>query len=312
MVPILWAFATLDQWLSDDRSVGRRRDYASRAQKRVAKRPKAKVVVFGQSTAEWLGQGHLARVLKRPKSEIVDGHIGASHSGTTFGQVTRMVAAGKHFEQAYFGVNLFALCQAKPAVDRVASHYEMTPARDRYRLLSIYSNSSRPLAYYGTFAGVAAWGAYGDGIGVRKRLWKLAGIKPIRNSKKLARRWVTKKKPEKRKPWLPKCAYDRKDTVKAAFVLATLEALGELADEVFYLVLPDRTLNTPASLDAWPVFLEHHRRSVEAIEGVHFVDLIEGGARKNKLFRDSVHLTHKGMRVASRRLRQALSEQGAL
>ena len=310
IVATLLALTQVDAWLSDDGTVGNRRRYLRAAEKRLHENPQATIAYFGQSTIDqWLNRGTLARTLDVPTHAVVNQHIGSCHPGCTFAQTRKLLAEGRRFEQVYFGVNLYALCEA-PMPGRVLMHAELLPADEVVTLVPHYLGAEKPLAYLGQLVGVSISGAYAAGGGVRHHLRDVLGL-PQPKARKHQHQWA---RAERRgSMWMPTCDFERDDlTLKTGFVVETLRNLTALSDRVFYLALPDRTLDEPEVRTQWPALLERHRAEVERVDGVVFIDLITDGVRGARFFRDGVHLNRRGQTAQAKLLEQKLREAGAL
>jgi hypothetical protein len=304
IVPTLAALWFLDDALSRQRTAGWERNSVVNSQKRWNARPDFDVVLLGSSTsADWLPPAELGRVLGVPGARVLDAHINGCHQDCTYAEVRRLLADGRRFKTAVFGTNLFQLCEFDNS-KRVLQQHMMLPKADIPRLFGLYLHMEQPLRNVMRFVGNELSGAYADTQAVQDALGqKLFGK---RNGAQ-KHRWVRRKRPPPNPP--PSCGYEP-DAIayKKALSEALLDDLGELADEVYLLVLPDATLDDPAQAEAWARHRALHRSFAETRPYLTVVDLSHEGAHAKKHFRDGFHLSPEGIRIQralfSKRMRE--------
>jgi hypothetical protein len=301
IAPVLALLWGADYALSSGRTIGWERNSVRNSAKRWAAKPDAKVAIFGSSTSkDWLPAAWLGRGLGLPKSAILDAHINGCHQGCTWAEVRQMKAAGRRFDKVFIGTNLFQLCEFTHT-KRVLQQQTMLPLGDIPRIYSHYLSAERPLLYWGRFLGVATSGAYGDAAAVRKRIERLGYGKEDPRKRATRRhnawRWARKKRIKRTKPPLS-CAYSDADIgLKASFTEGLLDDLSSISDEVYFILLPDRTrsLSDREYEIRWTKHLALHEALVQGRPQVQLIDLVTGGVRDPKKFRDGFHLNAKGM-----------------
>ncbi|MCA9547879.1 MAG: hypothetical protein KC613_25920, partial [Myxococcales bacterium] len=79
---VLAALGVADHFISSGRSIGWERNSVRNSRARWAKKPQARVAIFGSSTSkDWLPEGWLAGLLKVPTATVLDAHINGCHQG---------------------------------------------------------------------------------------------------------------------------------------------------------------------------------------------------------------------------------------
>lgn len=299
---VLGALGVADHALSGGRSIGWERNSVRNSRKRWAKQPQAKVAIFGSSTSkDWLPAGWLARLLKVPAGQVLDAHINGCHQGCTWAEVRGFRREGRHFEAAFFGTNLFQLCEF-PHTKRILQQQMMVPAADVPLLLGKYLHAQTPLLYMGRLLGVSLSGAYGDTAAVRAKLEKLAYDDADPRARAVRRhnawRWARKRPVKVTKPPLS-CEYTPEAVaLKRAFTEGLMADLAGIADHTYLMLLPDRTrsLKDPEQAERWARHLAMHREIAAGYPNVTIIDLVTDGAADAKLFRDGFHLNGEGMK----------------
>ena len=87
-----------------------------------------------------------------------------------------------------------------------------------------------------------------------------------------------------------------------------LPDLARLADRVYYMALPDRSLGDPAYRDVFRKFIAHQRALASAVPRVTFVDLVTEGASLPSDYADGAHLSAAGKEKQGKLLRRRLDE----
>ncbi len=334
---MLWALQAFDSWLIEDDAERPEPTFSRRRVsppteppkprserkgltwqlERVDEKPEAKVIVLGQSTmGQWLTPSYLSRMLGVRDRDVLDAHLGGCHPDCTWAEVRRLKAKTRRFDTAFFGLNLYQMCD-QPSWKRSMQHVSMTPPDSTLDLYALYAQSKDPLEHVGQHAGMHVLLATQDPVYVRA---KLADALSIRNT--LGHRspswWRDEKAPvrvdpEKRRGWLPTCDYE-KDSLggKPAFVAALLDELSAISSRTFLLVLPDRLLLLPEHQSAW----QKHRELMASLaaerEHVSLIDLATDGARHWNHFRDAVHVAGRGRSLQRQLFVRRLKELDAL
>lgn len=304
---VLVPVGALDQWLSQGRRP--RLSYMRLLDQRLAAKPDADIALMGQSTiAKWLVDGdRFARMYRLPATEVVGAQIGGCDYTCSFAQARRLLARGHHFQQIYFGANLYQMCEDARSW-RVFTPLALIPWPDLPELLRVWSHGEKPLSYYGRALGMAVSQAYDDSIAAHERVATTLGL-PRPQKPRFQPRWAR----PVRNPvnWSPSCRYgDEEIALKTAAVQRLLPDLTRLADEVYYLALPDRSLGDRKYRRAFAKFVEHQRALASAVPRVTFVDLTTEGARERADYTDGAHLSAQGIKKQSALLKQKLAELG--
>jgi hypothetical protein len=297
----------VDRWLSEGHRP--RLGYMRLLDERLQKKPNADVAIMGQSTiAKWLLDGdRFARMYKLPKSEVVGAQIGGCDYTCSFAEARRLLAAGEHWKQIYYGANLYQMCE-DPWSWRVFTPLALIPWRDFPDLLLLWGHAQRPLSYYGRVIGMGVSNAYDDSIAARERLADTLGL-PRPKKSRFQPSWARPIRNPKN--WSPACNYEPDEiALKTAAVQRLLPDLTRLADQVYYLVLPDRSSGERKYRAAFQRFVEHQRALVHAVPGVVFVDLVTDGAWERGDYIDGAHLSAQGISKQSALLKQRLDELG--
>lgn len=281
----------LDAWLSVHRTLGPERNAVRGGLQRTAKRSYASgLVVLGSSTsADWLPMHWLPRVFHLPPRQVVDGHVNGCHQGCTWAEVRRLLWQGRHFQVALFGTNQFQMCEHEHS-KRVLQHRELAPPGQWWPDVETYLYAQRPLRWIARYALGELSGAYADTSAVQKRFgepvlgnaWKRRHLRFVRPHDGAAPRVF--------------CPYGDDDVAYKRELSRRLYAdLARLADDVYILLLPDRTLaeGDPAVEAAW----ERHRRLQAELVAehprVHLLDLTAGQAYAADDFSDAIHLQRR-------------------
>jgi hypothetical protein len=282
---------------------------------RLVEKPKAKVVVIGQSTmGQWLTPQALGRVLDVAPAQILDAHLSGCGPDCNWSVIRNLRAQGRHFEEAYWGLNLFKMC-AGPPHRTLMQQIEVTPLSDTPGLfLNHYANAASPAEYLGLWAGMTLSEAYRDPNYLLRRSAKWAF-----GSEAQPERWqalptakAPKRKPEKKAKFKERTCdiTPEKTALQVGFIEESVDDLAALADRTFLLVLPDHTLKRAGSDAAykqrWNDFRALMRELVKDHPTIHLVDLVNGGASTDRLYRDSVHLNAAGIAHQTRQLKRHL------
>lgn len=261
-------------------------------------------VLLGSSTSrDWLPPRSLAALLGVRSEDVLDAHINGCHQDCTWAEVRRLLANGRHFEVAFFGTNLFQLCEY-PHTKRALQQRELLPAQDRIELLRLYMHSRHPLAYLGRLAGGAISAVYADTTATQRE-----AARRVLGREDPDRSWVRPPSEAPRDP--PRCAYGEDDVAyKRAVSEALFEDLGRLADRSYVMLLPDATLlsSDPDDVAAWEAHRELHRELAEKYEHVFVIDLAV--PRPIDDYTDGVHLRPQVGVEQRRLLRERLREGG--
>jgi len=310
VVPILLAFWLLDNALSLDRYAGWERNSVRNSTRRWANRSKAQVAIMGSSTSkDWMSEAWLAQQLGLKNGDVLDAHINGCHFGCTWAEVRKFLQRKRHFKQVFLGTNLFQVCEYVHS-KRVLQQQMMTPSLDIPKLFGIYLEAEQPLKYMGRFIGIRISGAYGD----TKIIQEQAGRKLFGRGKRgQAWRWVRPQRAKQAGTPTHRCDYSEdKIALKRRFTESLLDDLARLSDHTYLMMLPERALSDPEEeyLASW----EKHRALLHSLaeerEHVTLIDLVEGGVRGRRMFRDAIHLTKKGMGHQRSLFVKRLKEQG--
>ncbi len=302
----LWV---IDGWLTKDGYAGWERNSVRNSERRWDPRPKAGAVILGSSTSkDWLPASLVERLLGLPRGQVVDAHINGCHQGCTWAEVRRMLQRGHHYDVAFFGTNAFQLCEFAHS-KRVLQQALMVPRVDVPRLFGIYAHAEQPLQYVGRFVGMQISQAYGDTAWVQGEfLRRLAG--PGKRGQ--SHRWARPRGPAGEAP--PTCDFDDDAiALKRAFSEGLLDDLQQLADHVYLMLLPDRTLGDPEPIRraAWEKHVALHRALADAREGVTLIDLVTDGVTDVRKYRDGFHLNNRGIPDQQRLFEARLRAVGA-
>lgn len=297
---VLAALAGLDWKLSDGRAAGWERNTLRNALKRVDTASSATVAILGSSTSkDWLPERLVAEVMGVPTRAVLDAHINGCHQDCTWAEVRRLKAEGRRFDAVFIGTNLFQLCEFEHT-KRILQQSWLLPLADLPALLTSYLHAARPLRPLGRLLGLTLSGAYGDATVVRRQLEN--GLKKVWNPEpKDGRRlpaWAWARR--KGLPGAPplSCTYTEQDvSLKLAYSAALLDDLAAVTDHVYLMLLPEVTLgiDEPEHRARWARHLAAHRALADARPHVQLVDLVHGGVRDRRQYRDGFHLNDKGI-----------------
>ncbi len=311
LIPLVCGLWILDNALSEDRYAGWERNSVRNSERRWAQRPKAKLAVVGSSTSmDWVDPRGLAKLLGYKPQEFLDAHINGCHQGCTLAEARLLKQRGYHFEKVFFGTNLFQMCEY-PHSKRVLQQQIMTPALRAPELFADYLRAEQPLRYMGRFVGMTLSGAYGD-TAVLQRRWAKGLFGEGKRGQEW--RWVLKKRP----PTSAEdhtCDYEPASiALKARMTAELLDLLGELADEAYLMLLPDRTLDgADDELERrWATHRALHERLAAERPHVTLVDLVTDGVTSRKDYRDSIHLNRKAFARQRKLLAKRLRELGVV
>ncbi|MCA9557094.1 MAG: hypothetical protein KC583_00910 [Myxococcales bacterium] len=314
MVPILLAVWFFDAWITDDGRAGWERNTVRNSVARFENDTRGRVAIMGSSTSkDWLSERTLEGLLGRKRGEVIDAHINGCHQGCTWAEVQKIrqlhhqkrcrpsgkdrcsPPTEKRFDAVFFGTNLFQLCEFAHS-KRVLQHAMLTPVADVPALFGRYLHADQPLQWIGRYAGIRLSDAYGDTQALRD-YWGRRFLGSPRAGK--AHAWYRADAPPGDAAPLS-CAYDA-DAValKRAFTEGLLDDLGELADHVYLMLLPDRSraLDDPEHRRRWAAHLALHQAIADARPWVTVVDLVTDGAARPEHFRDGFHLNEAGMKI---------------
>lgn len=307
IIPTLCALWMFDNSASMDRYAGWERNSVRNSMHRWHRRSKAKVAIFGSSTSkDWLPRTLAAEVTGAKLGDVLDAHINGCHQGCTWAEVRKMMQRRRRFEAAFFGTNLFQMCEETHS-KRVLQQQIMLPAADAPRLFGLYAHAAQPLNYMGRYIGMTLSGAYGDTAAVQRFLAEDVYGKPKRGR---THRWARRALPGKSKT--ASCRYRPADVAfKAAVSGALLDDLGVIAEQVFLILLPDPTagLDDPAHQARWAAHRALHAALVAERPHVTLIDLVTDGVTDAADFRDAIHLHRRAMprqqRLFERRMKAA-------
>ena len=297
--PVLIGLWFADTAISRDRTAGWERNSVLNSMKRWTQRPRAQVAIFGSSTSkDWLDVRTLGQAVGVAPGHVLDAHINGCHQGCTLAEVRLMKTKKRHFKMAFFGTNLFQLCEFSHS-KRVLQQEMMLPSTDIPQHFARYLKAEQPLRYIGRFVGIELSGAYADTAYLRSEGGRWLFGRPERGKGHL---WA-RPKPAIAPESVLTCAYSDDDVaLKRAYSEALLDDLSTIADQVFLMVLPDRTLGSddPAIAESWRRHLKLHRELADARPSVTLIDLVTDGARTPHKFRDGFHLNAAGIRDQKR------------
>lgn len=316
---VLVALFALDRRLGPRIGKGSEYGLLQNQTKRLTTKPNAKVLVLGQSTTgQWLTPSNLSHLLQVPASKILDGHLSGCQPDCTYAEVRRLLADKRHFDETFFGVNLYTLCEGETR-RRVASELVTLPPSDTFTLASHYWDAEEPTRYFGALTALSISKAYLD---------------PEFAQRQLTSRWINpKRRPEH---WIdeqyvdqlalgtkPKRATgttkDRSCSLgedEIAFKLGILDSLltdlEQLSGRTYLMALPDRSLvktkTDPETARRWTKFITLMHDAAKSHPKVILLDVASPGPRTRHHYRDSFHLTGGGMvhqnRVLVRLLRK--------
>ena len=307
----LWLTDTL---LSEDRTVGWERNTVRNGLHRVHAGKDARVVLLGSSTsADWLPNPYLAKVLGRKVEDVVDAHMNGCHQPCTWAEVRQMLARGRRYQIAFFGTNLFQQCEFAHSKRQLQDEL-LLPTSDLPRAFAIYAHAELPLDYLGRFFAVKASGVYGDS-GFLQDQWR----KAILGAPKPNDTWRWAKTQGPKPAGTHGCGYDDDEIAyKTAVTEALLDDLRELAEISYFMLLPDDLLTegTPAQQAAWEKHRALHTALVDARPWVRLVDLSTGlpglpGARRREDFKDGTHVSPAGLKAQQALFEARLKTLGA-
>jgi hypothetical protein len=212
-----------------------------------------------------------------------------------------LLAKGLHFEELYFGSNLYQMNE--DAVSwRLQTPMALMPRDQWPDLLALYTHAEQPLRYYARIVGMTASLAYRDSDAVRELLRdKLDLTEPIYGGPQYG--WSRRMKA--RVPWLPRCTFEAEETaLQRAALQALVHDMARLAD----LVLPDRRRDDPACANGWRKFNAHVTAVTRDAPRTVLVNLSQPGGTGYTDFRDSVHLSAKGKKKQTELLKKKLAK----
>ncbi|HTM46677.1 MAG TPA: hypothetical protein VL137_17095 [Polyangiaceae bacterium] len=301
VLPILALFHWIDRRLVQGCGTKSETYFLNDQLHRATGTPKAKVIVLGQSTmGQWLDPPYLSSALKLPENEVLDGHLGGCHQDCTWAEVQLLLHQKRHFEKAFFGLNLYEMCDSA-TWKRSLQHATMTPLSAVPGLFLIYGRSDDAAKYVSRFVGASLLSAYADPLSVQEHLRRTLLGKPADVSD-----WVATPDPEgaavdeKKKPKeIASCSMaPAAIQVKVSFTNSLLDGMEQLADHNYFLLLPDRTSRmSGVHVQRWRQFRAAIAGVLAAHPDVQLVDLVTGGALASKYFRDSVHLNASGTSI---------------
>lgn len=314
---VLVALFALDRQLGPRSGKGSEFGLLENQTKRLATKPKAKVLILGQSTTgQWLTPGNLSHLLGVPTSKILDGHLSGCQPDCTYAEVRRLLAEKRHFKEAFFGVNLYTLCEGESR-RRVASQLVTLPLADTFTLANHYWNTEEPTRYFGALAALSISRAYLDPDFVQRQLtgawidprarsnyWMDEGFvdQLARGGKPLRQNVPTKDR---------SCALgDDEIAFKKSILESLLGDLEQLSDRTYLMALPDRSLvktrTDSETARRFTKFVELMRDAASSHPKIKFLDLASPGPRARSHYRDAFHLTGAGMIHQNRVLIRAL------
>lgn len=303
---VLVALFALDRQLGPRSGKGSEYGLLENQTKRLVTKPKAKVLILGQSTTgQWLTPSNLGHLLGIPASKILDGHLSGCQPDCTYAEVRRLLAEKRHFKEAFFGVNLYTLCEGESR-RRVASEVVTLPLADTFTLANHYWNTEEPTRYFGALAALSVSKAYLDPDFVQRQLFG-AWIDPKAHSDYWMDQGIVDQLALGRRPQrLNRPTRDRSCALEddeIAFKMSIIESLltdlEQLSDRTFLMALPDRSLvktsKDPETARRWTKFVELMRKVTSTHPKVTFLDVASPGPRMRSQYRDSFHLTGTGM-----------------
>ena len=283
------SLALADHWLSEGRTTGFERNAIQGALARIDEKPDASgVILLGSSTSrDWIRIARLPRQFGEDKADVLAAQVNGCQQGCTWAEVRRLLSEGRHFRVALFGTNQYQMCEHEHS-KRVLQHRSLAPAGDAGAFLSAYLHTERPLRWIGRYLFGAVSGAYADTAAVQHRLGReWMGRDRIREELFYIR-------PDAPPEPLELCAYSARDVAYKRELSRRLFAdLAQLADRVFILILPDRSLadaDDPAIARAWDAHRQLHEELAAAHDNVVVLDLTAGEVYAHEDFKDGVHL----------------------
>jgi len=281
--------------------------YIRLLEQRLAAKPHADVAIMGQSTiAKWLVEGdRFAHMYHLSPKQVVGAQIGGCDYTCSYAEARRLLAAGHHWKQIYYGANLYQMCE-DPQSWRVFTPLALIPWSDLPDLLALWSHAQSPLSYYGRVIGMGVSQAYDDSIAARERVRTALGL-PTPKASYRQPGWA--RPLDHPANWSPTCRYRPGEiALKSAAVARMLPDLTRLADEVYYLVMPDRSRGDRKFAQAWKTFVAHQRALASAVPRVVFVDLATEGTGVYGDYTDGAHLNPKGKKKLSTLLMRKLAQ----
>lgn len=296
---------SLDRWVSDRGTLGWERNAVRGGLARVDKLPEASgVVVLGSSTSrDWLRMRALAFLYRIPRDQVVDAHINGCHQACTWAEVRNMLARGRHFEYAFYGLNHFQMCE-EPHSKRVLQHRMLLPREQTFDLWKLYAHAKMPQWYIAR--SIVAAGAQGpaDTAAVRAKLRYYTVGRPQPGQ---SHRWSTANPPSP--PRVRYCSYNEDEVrYKLEATRMLFDDLKHLATVSNVMILPDESLShtTPAITKAWAA----HRKALHELAAsrpwIELIDMTEGGPWTPERFTDGVHLHQHEYGGQRRRLSHAV------
>jgi hypothetical protein len=264
---------------------------------------RARHVVLGCSTSNWFA-GALQYGWRLGNADVVDAHMSDCLQTCTMAQAWHLVALGRHFQTATFGVNAFEYCEAYRA-RRSMQEVELMPLEHSLELARVYWHAGDPLRYAGGWLMNQVSTVYGSTVWLQphtRKAWF--------GNDELDRRWFLRERPPPAPP--PdffQCDYAGADRgFGMAATRGALRALEALADRVQLIVLPDEqsSADTAEARAVRELFAREHRELAAEFERVELIELLEPALTQQVLFRDGAHLNPEGIRLASKRLARRL------
>lgn len=309
-MPLLVAGWMIDNALSKDRYAGWERNSVRNSERRWDPARRAKVAIFGSSTSkDWLDERRLAGLLGRPRRDVVDAHINGCHQGCTWAEVQTMLQRGRRYEVAFYGTNLFQLCENEHS-KRILQHTMMTPAARVPALFEHYAVSQNPLRMMARHIGIRFSGAYGDTAAIRADI--AATLEVPRRAPTW--KWYRATAPAAEESTLS-CDYAPGSVaLKRSFTEGLLDDFRQLADHTYLMLLPDRSrsLDDPEHQRRWAAHMAMHRELADARPWVTIIDLVTDGAAEDGHFRDGFHLARSGMKIQQALFERRLRELGVI
>jgi hypothetical protein len=264
---------------------------------------KAGHIVLGCSTSNWFA-GALQYGWRLGNADVVDAHMSDCLQSCTMAEARHLVALGRHFQTATFGVNTFEYCEAYRE-RRSMQEVELMPLEDSLELARVYWHADDPLRYAGGWLMNHVSTVYGNTMWLQRHTRKLWFGNEALNG-----RWFRRDQapPGTRKEsFLCDYAGTDRDFGKAA-TRGALRALEALADRVQLVVLPDKqnSADTPEARAVRELFAREHRELVAEFERVDLIELLDPALTQQALFRDGAHLNPKGIRLATKSLAKRL------
>ncbi len=263
--------------------------------------------MLGSSTTrDWMRLPSLAYLYQVPRDEVVDGHINGCHQTCTWAEVRNLLAQGRHFEIAFYGLNHFQMCEERHS-KRILQHRMLLPRDQTLDLWRLYVYAKSPSWYIARSIVASGSDALADTAAIRAELRGDILGKPLRGQ---THRWFTPKRP------LPKrvryCSYNEIDVrYKLAATRALFDDLQHLATVSHVLILPDESLSQrgPAIDEAWHA----HRSALRDLAGtrpwINLVDMTQGEPWTAARFTDGVHLQRREYAQQRKRLARALMKR---